>query len=158
MNHFNLEVLLPLDLPELVDRYQNAMNMVYQAINQIMKEKIHSDLTTEQFPTLQYIRDHKQCTSTDIAGKFGIGKSAVTAQINRLHEKGLIKRIRDNKDRRNIYLYVTAKGEELITYTEKELYGEISKHLANFNQEDIQTFIELLERLANIMSEEGKRP
>lgn len=142
-----------MDLKTLVDRYQIAMNTVYRRINNILKEKIHSDITTDQFSTLQYILNHKKCTSTEIANAFGIGKSAVTAQINRLFDKGLIERNRDEKDRRNVYLDVTAKGKELIHYTEKELFAVLGVHLAHFDNHEIQTFIHLLEKLALVMDE-----
>ncbi|GGB55954.1 hypothetical protein GCM10011409_36960 [Lentibacillus populi] len=142
-----------MELKELIDRYQEAMNTIYRGVNGILKERIHSDITTDQFSTLHYIRNHENATSTEIAHAFGIGKSAVTAQINRLFDKGLIERERDDKDRRNVYLYVTAKGIELVNFTEKELYAEIGKQLAHFNDEEIQTFICSLEKLAEVMKE-----
>ncbi|WP_245835698.1 MarR family winged helix-turn-helix transcriptional regulator [Virgibacillus ndiopensis] len=145
---------MQIELKELINRYQDAMNRIYRNVNIIMKEKIHSDITTDQFSTLQYIQKHEQCTSTEIANEFGVGKSAVTAQVNRLHEKGLIERIRDGKDRRNVYLHVTDKGIELVNYTENEVYASIGKNLAHFDDEEIQTFIDSLEKLAHVMDNE----
>ncbi|WP_077324937.1 MarR family winged helix-turn-helix transcriptional regulator [Virgibacillus siamensis] len=143
-----------MELKKLIGRYQDATNSIYRNVNIMMKEKIHSDITTDQFSTLQYIQQHEKCTSTEIAQTFGVGKSAVTAQITRLYEKGLIKRVRDQKDRRNVYLYVTEKGIDLITYTEKEIYAEIGKYLGHFEEEEITTFIHSLEKLAAIMERE----
>src|SRR5690625_720478 len=99
--------LFKVDLIELIDRYQQAMNTVYRGVNKILKEKIHSDLTTDQFATLQYIVNHDHCTSTDLANAFGVGKSAITAQVQQLVEKQFIERVRDCEDRRNIYLHIT---------------------------------------------------
>ncbi|MEN1968573.1 SMC-Scp complex subunit ScpB [Lentibacillus sp. N15] len=143
-------------LKELVERYQGAMNTIYRGVNGILKEKIHSDITSDQFSTLQYIQNHENCTSTEIAHAFGIGKSAVTAQINRLFDKQLIERKRDDKDRRNVYLYVTAKGMELVAFTEQELYSVLGKQLAHFDEEEIQRVIRSLEKLAQIMEKDRK--
>ncbi|MCJ7841453.1 MarR family transcriptional regulator [Lederbergia sp. NSJ-179] len=142
-----------MELKELVDRYQAAMNSVYRGVNQILKEKIDPEITTDQFSTLQYIRNNGRCTSTEIAQKFGIGKSAVTAQINKLYDKGFIERKRDEKDRRIVYLNLTQTGKELVELSETKLYPEIYKQLAHFNIEDIQKFIGLLEELAKLMEE-----
>ncbi|MFD2042834.1 MarR family winged helix-turn-helix transcriptional regulator [Ornithinibacillus salinisoli] len=142
-----------MDLKNIVDRHQAAMNSIYRRVNVILKEKIHSDITTDQFSTLDYIRKHEQCTSSDIAHEFGIGKSAVTAQINRLYDKGLIERIRDEKDRRVVYLNVTEKGIDFVNFTEKALHKELGSYLSGFSQEEIQSFITLLERLATVMEE-----
>ncbi|MBP2258764.1 MarR family winged helix-turn-helix transcriptional regulator [Virgibacillus alimentarius] len=141
-----------MQLEELVERYQTAMNTVYRSVNNILKEKVHSDITTDQFSILQYIHNHEQCTSTDIAQAFGVGKSAVTALINRLFDKGLIERKRDQKDRRNVYLNVNKKGIDLVKYTERALYSDIGLYLEHFDKHEIQSFIESLEKLANLMS------
>ncbi|WP_010650195.1 MarR family winged helix-turn-helix transcriptional regulator [Oceanobacillus massiliensis] len=140
-----------MDLKSLVARYQNASNAIYRSLNVILKEKVHSDITTDQFSTLNQILKQEQCTSTDIASAFGIGKSAVTAQINRLHAKGLIKRKRDEADRRVIYLSVTDKGKEFVEYTQDKVYSYIGEHLSHFEEEEIIEFMRSLEKLANLM-------
>lgn len=145
-----------MELRQLINRYQDATNSINRNINSMMKEKIHSDITMDQFATLQYIQKREESTSTDIAHAFGVGKSAVTAQINRLFEKDLIKRVRDNKDRRIIYLYVTNKGTELTKYTEEEIYTEIGNYLGHFDEKEITVFINSLEKLADIMEREDK--
>ncbi|SES68180.1 DNA-binding transcriptional regulator, MarR family [Oceanobacillus limi] len=142
-----------MNLKEMVDRHQTAMNSIYRRVNIILKEKIHSDITTDQFSTLNYIRKHDRCTSSDIAHEFGIGKSAVTAQINRLFDKELIERKRDDKDRRVVYLIVTEKGIEFVNFTEKALHEELEKYLKDFSQDEISMFINLLERLSNNMED-----
>ncbi|WP_047979839.1 MarR family winged helix-turn-helix transcriptional regulator [Ornithinibacillus contaminans] len=143
-----------MELKELIERYQAGMNQVYRRVNILLKEKIHSDITTDQFATLQYIFKNKKCTSTDIANEFGIGKSAVTAQINRLFDKQLIERERDENDRRVIYLHVTEQGIDFVQYTEKALFKELGRYLTNFDKEEIFTFIESLEKLAKVMNED----
>lgn len=159
MNYSSSELFLlsggvTLELKQLIERYQSAMNQVYRRVNVILKEKIHSDITTDQFSTLQYIFKREKCTSTEIAHEFGVGKSAVTAQINRLEDKGLIERARNHKDRRVVYLHATDKGKEFITYTEKALFDVLGTYLKNFEEDEIYTFIHSLERLANIMNED----
>lgn len=142
-----------MNFKELASRYQIAMSAIYRKINQIMKEKVHEGITTDQFSTLQYVVQNQPCTSTEIANAFGIGKSAVTNQVNRLYKKGLIKRIRDEKDRRNIYLKVTAEGKKLVNFTEIELIRAFTPLLSQFEDDEISRFIHSLERLARLMDE-----
>ncbi len=143
-----------MEFKELINRYQIAISTVYRKVNQIMKEKVHEDITTDQFATLQYIYQQEACTSTDIAHAFGVGKSAITNQVNRLHKKGLIIRNQDETDRRNIFLHVTADGKEIVEFTEKELTIALTPLLSQFKEEEIYSFIHSLERLANLL--EGK--
>lgn len=140
-------------LKELIDRYQNAMNTIVREVNHILKEKVHSDITTDQFATLQYVHNNKQCTSSQISQAFGVGKSAVTAQINRLYDKHLIERIRDQEDRRIVYLNITEKGTELVNYTEKKLYEALGAKLSHFEEHEIISFVSALEKLAKLMTD-----
>ncbi|HEY4600047.1 MAG TPA: MarR family transcriptional regulator [Cerasibacillus sp.] len=142
-----------MNFKELASRYQIAISAVYRKINQIMKEKVHEDITTDQFSTLQYVLQNQPCTSTEIANAFGIGKSAVTNQVNRLYKKGLIHRIRDESDRRNIYLKVTDEGKELVNFTETEIVRAFTPLLSQFEDDEIKGFIQSLERLARLMDE-----
>lgn len=145
-----------MELHELVNRYQLAMNTVYRGVNMLMKDKISPEITTDQFPTLQYIASHENCTSTEIAITFGIGKSAVTAQINRMFEKGFLSRTRDSNDRRIVYLRATDAGKLLVAETEKILYQCLAPVLCNFAEADIQYFLQLLEHLADLMDAQTK--
>lgn len=143
-----------MDLKGLVNRYQTAMNAVSRGVNQIFKEKNDLDITADQFTTLQYIRKNQPCTSTEIAQKFGVGKSAVTAQINKLFDKGCIERNRDPNDRRIVYLTVTTAGIDIVESLEAQLYEKLGKQLSHFSREDIEKFIGLLEELAGMMEKE----
>lgn len=141
------------ELNDLVDRYTATMNEVYRRISNIMTEKVHQELTTDQFSTLNYIYKNEPCTSSDIAHEFSIGKSAVTAQINRLYERGLLSRERDQNDRRNVYLHLTEIGKELMQEGTQKLYDVLGEILSEFNQDEIQTFILTLEKLAHTLKQ-----
>lgn len=140
-----------MDLKLMIDRYLDASNSINRSFNSLLKERIHSEITSDQFLTLDFILQHEPCTSTEIAATFGIGKSAVSAQIQRLYSKELIARSRDEKDRRIVYLYVTEQGKQLVDYTEAEVQKQLKYYLSHFQLEEIETFIQSLEKLALLM-------
>jgi DNA-binding MarR family transcriptional regulator len=141
------------ELHHIVEAYTSAMNEVYRRINNIMNEKVHKELTTDQFATLRFLYQNEPSMSSDIAHEFAIGKSAVTAQVNRLFERGLINRERDQKDRRIVYLTLTEEGKELTEQGTSKLYEVLGEILSNFEQEEITFFINKLEKLAQILKE-----
>lgn len=142
-----------LELQKYLDRYQVAFNTIYRSVNTTIKEHVHDDITTDQFSVLQHIHRQQTSTSTEIANTFGVGKSAITALVNRLFEKKLIVRKRDQKDRRVVYLSLTEKGIELVKQTEDEVYRFISEKLSHFSESDVEAFLNALEKLANLMEE-----
>jgi DNA-binding MarR family transcriptional regulator len=91
------------------------------------------------------------CTSSELAEVFDVQKSAITAIIQRLWEKGLIQRTRDEKDRRVVYLTLTDKGKELYDKAEERIYRLVESLLTQFDQSEIQQFIETFEKLNQVL-------
>lgn len=116
----------------------------------MMKQHTHSDLTTDQFAILQYIHKQGKTTATDIATTFGVGKSAITAFVNRLMHKELITRRRNERDRRIIYLSLTEQGALAVKETEKAIHLFLIEKLEEFDIDDIDRFLQALEKLAHL--------
>jgi|SRR5690625_1376681 len=136
---------------ELINRYQLAFQKIYRNINTMIKNHVHEDITTDQFTILQFVLKREFVTATQIAQTFGVGRSAITALVNRLHEKKLIERKRNQKDRRIVYLSLTEKGEHVVTETEKKIHNFLIEKLAHFDQENIEMFLQSIEKLAHLM-------
>jgi DNA-binding MarR family transcriptional regulator len=138
-------------IKELVDRYIAVQFSVKKKAETLIKEQMDSDLTNDQHYTLRYINRVGSCTSSELADEFEVNKSAVTAIINRIWEKGLIKRTRDEKDRRVVYLTLTEKGKELFDQTEDRINTLVGSFISSFEQNEIEQFIKTYEKLNQIL-------
>jgi DNA-binding MarR family transcriptional regulator len=138
-------------IKELVDRYIAVQFSVKKKAETLIKEQMESDLTNDQHYTLRYINRVGSCTSSELADEFEVNKSAVTAIINRIWEKGLIKRTRDEKDRRVVYLTLTEKGKELFDQTEDRINTLVGSFISSFEQNEIEQFIKTYEKLNQIL-------
>ncbi|MNN93510.1 MarR family protein [compost metagenome] len=76
--------------------------VVTRQISARIKDRIPECLTNDQFLILRSINSQELCTSTSLAESFAVGKSSITAIMNRLDEAGLIERTRDENDRRQV--------------------------------------------------------
>jgi DNA-binding MarR family transcriptional regulator len=139
------------NIKELVDRYIAVSLSVEKKAGALVKDQIGSDLTNDQHFTLRYINQVGTCTSSELAEVFDVQKSAITAIIQRLWEKGLIQRTRDEKDRRVVYLTLTDKGKELYDKAEERIYRLVESLLTQFDQSEIQQFIETFEKLNQVL-------
>ncbi len=135
------------NIKELVDRYLEVSFSVYTTAESLVREQIGSDLTNEQHYTLRYINKVGSCTSTELAEVFEVKKSAITAIINRLFEKGLIARTRDENDRRLVYLALTDKGKELFMKTEERVHKLVESIIGEFTETEIVQFLTTYEKL-----------
>ncbi|MCH1625632.1 MarR family winged helix-turn-helix transcriptional regulator [Ferdinandcohnia quinoae] len=144
------------NITELVDRYLAVSFSVEKKAEALVKEQIGNDLTSDQYYTLRYINNMESCTSTELAEVFDVKKSAITAIITRMWEKGLIQRTRDENDRRVVYLSLTVKGKELFVKTEERIYKLVESFITKFEQAEIEQFIETYERLNQILIKDYK--
>jgi len=138
---------------ELVDSYIDISFSVNTTAESLVKEQIGSDLTNEQHYTLRYINKVGSCTSTELADVFEVKKSAITAIINRLFEKGLIQRTRDENDRRIVYLTLSNKGNELFSKTEERVHKLVEAIIGEFSKEEIVQFLKTYEKLNGILQQ-----
>lgn len=127
------------------------MQSIYRSIGNMIKQYVHDDVTMDQFLILQYIYQHESITASEIAQAFGVGRSAITAIVNRLVEKDLLIRKRNENDRRIVSLMVSERGKKIVQATEKEIYEHIQDKLSHFNKEDIEFFLHSIEKLAELM-------
>lgn len=134
-------------IEELINRYVDVSFAVTKKAENLIKDSIGDTITNDQHYTLRYIHKAGTCTSTELAEVFEVKKSAITAIVNRLTEKELIRRTRDKDDRRVIYLTLTEKGAELFDKTEEKIHKLVGSIITSFDESEIVSFIETYEKL-----------
>ncbi|ESU31372.1 hypothetical protein G3A_17010 [Bacillus sp. 17376] len=140
-------------IKDLVDHYIHVSFSVNKIAEGLIKGEIGSDLTNDQHYTLRYINKVRTCTSSELAEVFDVKKSAITAIITRLWEKGLILRTRDENDRRLVYLSLTEKGDELFLKTEERIQALVGSFIEKFDQDEIVQFLKTYEKLNEILTD-----
>ncbi len=141
------------NIKELVDRYMTVSFSVTGIARSLVKEQMGSELTSDQYYTLRYMNQVDSCTSSELAEVFDVKKSAITAMITRMWEKGLIKRTRDEDDRRVVYLTLTDQGKKVFLETEERIYMLVESFITQFEQAEIKQFIETYEKLHQVLLE-----
>jgi DNA-binding MarR family transcriptional regulator len=135
----------------LIDRYEAASFIVNKNLNAFIRENISKELTIDQYSTMRYISNKKQCTASELVDVFCVGKSAISAIITRLADKNYIKRVRDQDDRRVVYLSLTEEGEQTFQMVDMKINEKIGYYLNSFSEEEVDSFVQSYERLANMI-------
>jgi len=135
----------------LIDRYIDLNFSIHRKGEVLVREQLGEELTNDQLYILRYISKAKFCTSTELAEHFDVQKSAITAIINRMWEKGIIMRTRDEKDRRVVYLTLTDKGNELYTQAEKRIFKLVESFIEKFDHEEINQFMNTYAKLNQVI-------
>lgn len=143
------------DAEQWINRYVEAYMVVTRQINSRLRDIFGEGLTSDQFRILRLIGGQEKCTSTYLAEAVAVGKSSITAIINRLDEAGMIQRTRDENDRRQVYLTMTERGKDVYETSQKQMNELISPYLFHFDDKDIEHFVVMFEKLAFLMQDTG---
>jgi DNA-binding MarR family transcriptional regulator len=105
-------------------------------------------LTTERHAVLMAIRQiDSPVRPTDVARWLDLSVNSVSMIIDRMVKAGLVKRTRDRKDRRTVFLTATEKAEKAYVKASAAGWELIQEILKPLSDKDKRTLIELLETL-----------
>ncbi|ABB14829.1 MarR family winged helix-turn-helix transcriptional regulator [Carboxydothermus hydrogenoformans] len=104
-------------------------------------------LSSQELFVLEHLQEGEKFRFGQFARKFGLKPSTLTGIIDRLEQKGLVMRKRDEKDRKAVYLVLTDKGRELVAehfQEDREFYQALLK---NLTYREKQQFLDLLTKI-----------
>lgn len=79
----------------------------------------------------------------------------IASVINSLESKKLIEKMNDREDKRKTIIYITPTGKEMILKKKEETINKMEKIIEKLDEEDIEEYIKLAEKIGNIIKEVG---
>ena len=118
------------------DVFRQCMNHVFEKYN----------ITSEQFDVLSTVkyRDDR-ADMTAIAKWLKRSTNSVSMLVDRMVRAGLVKRIRDKKDRRVVYVLATSKGESILEEASPPCWELVQQILSPLSYEDRLVLVNLLD-------------
>ena len=100
-------------LPELVG---HLLGLAHVAITQLCTEVMEPlQLTPKQFVAMEFISKNPCISQKSIAENIGTAPAVMVGILDYLSERKLLKRVRSPHDRREYYVQLTAKGQDMLT-------------------------------------------
>lgn len=99
----------------------------------------------QQFTVLRAMKDMSgTITPTAIANWLDRNPNSITLILDRMEKGGLVKRVRDLEDRREIRLLITPKGKRMYAHADKPAYDLSKEVLSALTEEELISLMELL--------------
>ena len=117
------------------------------------KLKTEYHITAPQLICLLEIVEEGPLTSSGLSRKVHISKSTLVGILDRLEQKGWIRRERSNEDRRQVYLMATQSGRELGRHAPSPLQDKLVQALGKLSPLEQASIALSLERVADLMEE-----
>lgn len=105
------------------------------------------DMTHAQLGIVMKLLRGDANTAADLAREFMTDTGAMTRMLDRLEEKGVVKRTRSNQDRRVVEVALTDKGRELAGHMIEVLVDALNHHLRGFSTAEVTQFKDVLRRM-----------
>lgn len=112
------------------------------------------DLTPWQFDVLATLRrsgEPFQLSPTQLLQAVMLSSGAMTNRIDRLEQKGLVKRSPDPNDRRGVLIGLTAKGRRLVDRAVASRFEEARENLACLGDGESEPLAESLRKMLNAL-------
>ncbi|MDD5295768.1 MAG: MarR family transcriptional regulator [Rhodocyclaceae bacterium] len=104
-------------------------------------------LTGAQLPVLFWIGQTPDATAATLCRAIGMDTGSMTRMLDRLEEKGFIRRVRSQSDRRVVHLELTAAGKALRPMITPRVVKVLNRLLTGFTRGDLDTLKDLLRRM-----------
>lgn len=143
-------------------RAQNSIGYLIKRAHSLILDVLEPLLEAHGFTYVQYVilawlRDGIAVNPTDICSQFRHDSGALTRVIDQLAERGLLERVRRDRDRRKVDLQLTPAGRDTIQGLIALIVEKLNLALADFSSEEVREFLRLLVKL-NTQLQSGVEP
>lgn len=134
---------------------------IFQALRRLQQAgEVHAKrlsrfggLTPMQLMVLQVLEKEAKITASDLSRQVSLTAATLSGLLDRLEERGLLQRQRDDQDRRRQWLLISAAGRELLTQAPSLLPPEFNQRLAGIAEWERHTLTAALLRAAEFCDE-----
>jgi DNA-binding MarR family transcriptional regulator len=137
---------------EKIERIAQLYPVIMRVMGRI-RSIVHEgmDLTYNQYKMLLTIYDRGNCTLNVLARELRIAMSSASEMVDRLVNLGFVYRAVDEENRRQVVIYTTEKGEELIRDLRHGIVENYRTLLARLPERDQERLVTAFENLAEIL-------
>jgi DNA-binding MarR family transcriptional regulator len=116
-----------------------------------------SDVTARMLMVLRHLATAGPLTVGEQAQHLSLSKATMTELVNRLEAKGLVARLRDDRDHRRVFVWLTEAGRQRVAAHPEVLENDLLvRAVARMRPDDRTRLVEGLRALLDAGKEEGR--
>lgn len=130
----------PLEAARVSDLFAHIMTRVLSG--RVVAEVSRDEVSTPQMHALRYLWLHREVLMGDLAEGLGITYPSATNMVKRLERRGLVRRIINPADRREVEVRLTESGARLVEAVEAERLERLQKTLDAMPEAEREALLE----------------
>jgi len=131
----------------VLNTYTKLMRAAESVTSRVHRVLSAPKLTISQFGVLEALYHKGPLCQRDIAAKILKSTGNITLVIDNLEKQGLVRRERDNEDRRYLTVHLTDTGTTLITKVFADVEASIVIEMASLNENEQELLGNLCKKL-----------
>lgn len=124
-------------------------DLIEKILEETLDQYDFSDLTQQQLNYLKVMVKMKTPTLSELARELDLTRPTVTVLVDKLAEKGYIKRVKSDEDRRVMHLHIDKKGAKINAMREIAHEKMAEKIRLGLNVTETEILTELLKKIVN---------
>ncbi|MDM5197377.1 MarR family transcriptional regulator [Fictibacillus enclensis] len=128
---------------DLVISYRNRTKKIRSCFHPLLKDYIPYN----EYAVLKVLNCFGDQMVSEIADHLHVTNSHISVTSDKLINRGLVKRTHSSEDRRIVYLSITSEGKQMAEKMEEVLQGFYEKAFEELTEEEMETFISLLNKI-----------
>jgi len=134
--------------PETVATVEKELRYIAAIVKQKGREIVSQyAITPPQFVALQWLEELGDITIGDLSNRLYLAFSTTTDLVDRMEKNELVKRVRDENDRRVVVVHLLEKGERIIQEVIDKRQQYLQEKLVGFNEQEVAQLSSYLEKL-----------
>lgn len=145
-----------------LEKSHDIYEFLLDNIRKIMmpEEIISIDMTVSRLEllTLLFIQRRQNITMGDLAQSMVVPMSTATGVIDRMVKKGLIRRGRDDSDRRIVIIALTVEGNALVGNFQDHFYNVFDRVRKTVTDEEFELMLKLTRKVIDGLQKQQEEP
>ncbi|WP_246021736.1 MarR family winged helix-turn-helix transcriptional regulator [Alteraurantiacibacter aquimixticola] len=104
-------------------------------------------LTQKQVSVLWLVGDHPEIAQIEVGSRLRMDRATTMTIVNRLEERGLLRRERSSSDGRKQAMFLTEEGEAVLEEAKRCIESHESWLKSRFSEAEIEKLVEMLARI-----------
>ena len=129
------------EIKELISEFIKLYNLLER------DEKACYGVTVQQCCTLLAFEKRSKVKMNELSAELGLSSSTMTRNVDILVRRGYLKRVRDDNDRRLVFVQLTEPGKELTTKLQQcecDFFAEALRAIPESEWENVASSLKLL--------------
>lgn len=140
-------------LTTLLERIPDILQLLHKQYVHHLNAHLKGRITAEQFFLLKQIARCGRCNSSNLSKLIHVNNSSISIMINRLVEKGYVRRVHNKHDRRIIWLEITEESEPILSEGLAIMDKVVKIYLTELTPDECATFITLGTKMYSALQE-----